>query len=49
MGLFTFGLNVTLASCINHQDGIADGETHAFFNRLRDESGGLLWGSGFAI
>jgi len=44
MGLLTFGLNVTLDGCIDHQEGIADDETHAFFTRLMDESGAMLWG-----
>jgi dihydrofolate reductase len=44
MGLLTFGLNVTLDGCIDHQEGIADDETHAFFTRLMDESGAVLWG-----
>ncbi|MEZ4249332.1 MAG: hypothetical protein R3B99_13975 [Polyangiales bacterium] len=34
MGLLTFSLNVTLDGCIDHQEGIADEETHAFFTRL---------------
>jgi dihydrofolate reductase len=44
MGLLTFSLNVTLDGCIDHQEGIADDETHAFFTRLMDESGAMLWG-----
>ena len=44
MGLLTFGLNVTLLGCVDHQEGIADDETHAFFTRLMDESGAMLWG-----
>ncbi len=44
MGLLTFSINVTLDGCIDHQEGIADGETHAFFTRLMDESGAMLWG-----
>jgi len=44
MGLLTFSLNVTLDGCIDHQEGIADNETHAFFTRLMDESGAVLWG-----
>jgi len=31
MGLLTFGINVTLDGCVDHQEGIADDETHAFF------------------
>src|SRR5690606_41243574 len=44
MGLLTFSLNVTLDGCIDHQVGIADDETHAFFTRLMDEAGAMLWG-----
>ncbi len=44
MGLLTFSLNVTLDGCIDHQEGIADEETHTFFTRLMEESGAMLWG-----
>ena len=44
MGLLTFTLNITLDGCFDHQEGVADGETHAFFTRLMDESGVMLWG-----
>lgn len=44
MGLLTFSLNVTLDGCIDHREGIADAETHAFYTRLMDESGAMLWG-----
>src|SRR6516164_8537051 len=44
MGLLTFSLNVTLDGCVDHQEGIADAETHAFFTRLMDEGGAMLWG-----
>ena len=44
MGLLTFSLNVTLDGCVDHQEGVADDETHAFFTRLMDESGAMLWG-----
>jgi dihydrofolate reductase len=44
MGLLTFSLNVTLDGCVDHQEGIADDETHALFTRLMDESGAILWG-----
>ncbi|WP_296246471.1 dihydrofolate reductase family protein [uncultured Stenotrophomonas sp.] len=44
MGLLTFSLNITLDGCIDHQEGIADDETHAFFSRLMDEAGAMLWG-----
>ena len=44
MGLLTFSINVTLDGCIDHQEGIADDETHAFFTRLMDGAGAMLWG-----
>ena len=44
MGLLTFSLNVTLDGCVDHQAGIADDETHAFFTRLMDDHGAMLWG-----
>lgn len=44
MGLLTFSINVTLDGCVDHQEGIANDETHAFFTRLMDEGGALLWG-----
>ena len=44
MGLLTFSLNVTLDGCVDHQEGIVDDETHAFFTRLMDEGGAMLWG-----
>ena len=44
MGLLTFSLNVTLDGCVDHQQGIADDETHAFFTRLMDGAGAMLWG-----
>ncbi len=44
MGLLTFGINVTIDGCIDHQEGIADDETHAFFTRLMEEGGAMLWG-----
>ena len=44
MGILTFCLNVTLDGCVDHQEGIADEETHAFYTRLMDESGAMLWG-----
>ena len=43
MGLLTFSLNLTLDGCVDHQEGIADDETHAFFTRLMDEGGAMLW------
>ncbi|MBP7141978.1 MAG: dihydrofolate reductase family protein [Opitutaceae bacterium] len=44
MGLLTFSINVTLDGCVDHQEGIADDESHAYFTRLMDESGAMLWG-----
>lgn len=44
MGLLTFILNVTLDGCVDHEEGIADDETHAHYTRLLDESGAMLWG-----
>lgn len=44
MGLLTFSINVTLDGCVDHRVGIADEETHAFFTRLMDEGGAMLWG-----
>jgi predicted RNase H-like HicB family nuclease len=44
VGLLTFSINVTLDGCVDHQEGIADDETHAFFTRLMDEEGAMLWG-----
>lgn len=44
MGLLTFSINVTLDGCIDHQEGVADDETHAFFTHLMDEAGAMLWG-----
>lgn len=44
MGLLTFSINVTLDGCVDHREGIADDETHAFFTQLMDEGGAMLWG-----
>ena len=44
MGLLTFCINVTLDGCVDHREGIADDETHAFFTRLMDDGGAMLWG-----
>ena len=44
MGRLTFSLNLTLDGCVDHQEGIADDETHALFTRLMDEHGAMLWG-----
>jgi hypothetical protein len=44
MGLLTFSINLTLDGCIDHREGIADAETHAFFTRVMDDAGAMLWG-----
>src|SRR3977135_2738877 len=44
MGLLTFSINVPRDGCVDHQEGIADDDTHAFFTRLMDEGGAMLWG-----
>ncbi|MEP9367942.1 dihydrofolate reductase family protein [Xanthobacter sp. VNH20] len=44
MGFLTFSINLTLDGCVDHREGIADDETHAFFTRLMDEAGAMLWG-----
>jgi dihydrofolate reductase len=42
--MLTFSTNLTLDGCVDHREGIADDETHAFFTGLMDESGAMLWG-----
>lgn len=44
MGLLTFSINVTLDGCVDHREGIADDETHAFFTEMLNECGAMLWG-----
>jgi dihydrofolate reductase len=44
VGLLTFSINVTLDGCVDHQEGIADNETHAHFTGLMDTAGAMLWG-----
>ena len=44
MGTLTFGMNVTLDGCVDHEEGIVDEETHAFFTGLLDGAGAMLWG-----
>ncbi len=44
MGLLTFSINLTVDGCVDHEEGIADDETHAAFTRLLDECGAVLWG-----
>ncbi len=44
MGLLTFSLNVTLDGCVDHREGVADDESHAFYTRLMNQAGAMLWG-----
>ncbi|MNS76555.1 hypothetical protein D3C72_1101050 [compost metagenome] len=44
MGILTFTMNITLDGCVDHREGIADDDTHAFFTRLMDNCGAMLWG-----
>ena len=44
MGLLTFTINLTLDGCVDHQEGIADDETHAYFTDLMAANGAMLWG-----
>jgi dihydrofolate reductase len=44
VGILTFSINVTLDGCVDHREGIADDETHAFFTQLLDDSEAMLWG-----
>lgn len=44
MGLLTFGLNVTLDGCCDHNVGIADDALHDHFTGLMDAAGAMLWG-----
>lgn len=44
MGLLTFSINVTLDGCVDHEAGMADDETHAFFTGMLERSGAMLWG-----
>lgn len=44
MGRLIFVHNLTLDGCVDHEEGIADAETHAFYTRLLDEAGAMLWG-----
>lgn len=45
MGLLTFVLNTTLDGCVDHREGIADEETHAFYTRLMDAAAPLQHGT----
>ncbi|MEY3013464.1 MAG: hypothetical protein RIT45_2199 [Pseudomonadota bacterium] len=44
MSRLTFGYNITLDDCVDHEEGVADDETHAYFTRMLDDCGALLWG-----
>lgn len=44
MGVLTFSFNVTLDGCVDHQEGIADDETHAYYTQLLHDNGAMLWG-----
>src|SRR3954453_7819345 len=44
VGLLIFSINVTLDGCVDHREGIADDETHAFFTCLMNDVGAMLWG-----
>jgi dihydrofolate reductase len=44
MGQLMLSINVTLDGCVDHMEGIADDETHAFFTRLMDDAEAMLWG-----
>lgn len=44
MGLLTFSINVTLDGCVDHREGVADDETHAYFTDLLTSAGAMLWG-----
>ncbi|MEU8073020.1 MULTISPECIES: dihydrofolate reductase family protein [unclassified Micromonospora] len=44
MGSLVFSLNLTLDGCVDHREGVVDDESHAYFTRLMDECGAVLWG-----
>lgn len=44
MGLLTYSYNLTVDGCVDHEEGVADEETHTFFTRLLHENGAMLWG-----
>ena len=44
MGLLTFSINFALDGCVDHEEGIADDETHGHFTRLMDQCGAILFG-----
>ena len=44
MGLLTFSIYVILDGCIDHQEGIADDETHTFFTGIINECEAVLSG-----
>ena len=44
MGVLTFSINVTVDGCVDHREGIADEETHAYYTALMNGAGAMLWG-----
>lgn len=44
MGRLVFSYNLTLDGCVDHEEGIADDETHALYTHLMESSGAMLWG-----
>lgn len=44
MGLLTFGLNITLDGCYDHQAGIPDDEMLSYWTRIMDNAGAMLFG-----
>src|SRR5258705_6316302 len=44
MGLLISSINAPWDGWVDHREEIADDETHAFFTRLMDEGGAMLWG-----
>ena len=44
MGALTFGLNITLDGCVDHREGVADDELHAYYTGLLRDAGAMLWG-----
>jgi dihydrofolate reductase len=44
VGLLTFSFNITLDGCVDHTEGIADDETHAFYTQLMQDADAMLWG-----
>jgi len=44
MGLLTFGVNVTLDGCFDHEAAAPDDQLFRYWIRLMDSAGGMLWG-----